>query len=150
MFPVTQCVFFSTYVIKKNFKLIEVYKGVSRMWENAYFSIENSQASRALQRIASFTCMTPHDITMSATSDHQSWAPLSKILDPHLSSASVNPATFTSLVHLSDYLMFTLSGKLWSPQHTYCAILPKSHNKAFLCNQHCVSFPLEVEFEFTT
>ena len=59
------------------------------MWENAYLSIKNPKASRALKRALDPGCklltwlMWLH-FTTSATFSLRTWAPLDQILDPHL------------------------------------------------------------------
>ena len=63
------------------------------MWENAYLSIKNPKASRALKRaldpgrklLASLASLAQLRFAMSATFGLSTWGPpLDQILDPHL------------------------------------------------------------------
>ena len=65
-------------------------KSVSRVWENAYLSIKNPKASRALKQALHPGCTLLTSLlwlhfATSATFGLRSWAPpLDQILDPHL------------------------------------------------------------------
>ena len=60
------------------------------MWENAYLSIKNPKASKALKWALDphhklLTSFTRLYFATSATFGLRTWAPLDQILDPHLS-----------------------------------------------------------------
>ena len=65
-------------------------KRVSRMWENAYLSIKNPKASRALKRALDpgrklLALLAQLRFATSATFGLSTWGPpLDQILDPHL------------------------------------------------------------------
>ena len=59
------------------------------MWENAYLSINNTKASRALKRALDpgrnlLALLMRLRFAMSATFGLRTWPPLDQILDPHL------------------------------------------------------------------
>ena len=61
------------------------------MWENAYLSIKNPKAARALKQALDPGCkllalLTQLRFTMLATFSLRTWAPLNQILDPHLNN----------------------------------------------------------------
>ena len=80
--------FLSTFGVKKDVK--NKRKRVSRMCENAYLSIKNPKASRALKQALDPGCrmlawLVRLRFAMSATFGLRSWGPpLDQILDPHL------------------------------------------------------------------
>ena len=82
----SNALFLSTFGVKIDVK----NKRVSRMCENAYLSIKNPKASRALKRALDpghrmLTLLALLRFAMSATFGLRSWAPpLDQILDPHL------------------------------------------------------------------
>ena len=64
------------------------------MCENAYLSIKNPKASRALKWALDPSCrmlasLVRLHFTTSATFCLRSWAPLDQILDPHLSAYAI-------------------------------------------------------------
>ena len=73
------------------------------MWENAYLSIKNPKASRALKQALNPGCkllasLTQLHFAMSATFGLRTWSPLlDQILDPHLLPGGVSaPKGFCS------------------------------------------------------
>ena len=83
----SNALFLSTFGVKIDVK--NERKRVSRMCENAYLSIKNPKASRALKWALDpsprlLASLTPLCFTTSATFSLRSWAPLDQILDPHL------------------------------------------------------------------
>ena len=84
----SNALFLSTFGVKIDVK--NKRKRVSRMCENAYLSIKNPKASRALKRALDpgrrmLTSLARLCFAMSATFGLRSWGPpLDQILDPHL------------------------------------------------------------------
>ena len=82
-------------------------KRVSRMCENAYLSIKNPKASRALKRALDpgrrlLASLTRLHFAMSATFSLRSWGPpLDQILDPHLYIDTVYIFLIFFLLHRS-------------------------------------------------
>ena len=74
----SNALFLSTFGVKIDVK--NERKRVSRMCENAYLSIKNPKASRALK----LALLAQLHFTMSATFGLRNWTPLDQILDPHL------------------------------------------------------------------
>ena len=83
----SNALFLSTFGVKIDVK--NERKRVSRMCENAYLSIKNPKASRALKQALDpghrlLTSLARLRFATSATFSLRSWAPPDQILDPHL------------------------------------------------------------------
>ena len=83
----SNALFLSTFGVKIDVK--NERKRVSRMCENAYLSIKNPKASRALKRALDpsrrlLTLLSRLCFATSATFGLRNWGPLDQILDPHL------------------------------------------------------------------
>ena len=83
----SNALFLSTFGVKIDVK--NERKRVSRMCENAYLSIKNPKASRALKQALDpghrlLALLTRLHFTTSATFSLRSWGPPDQILDPHL------------------------------------------------------------------
>ena len=119
----SNALFLSTFGVKIDVK--NKRKRVSRMCENAYLSIKNPKASRALKRALDPGCRMLTSLARlcfatSATFGLRSWGPpLDQILDPHLNfqdlmtvSRTAPPATPVSrlchwvLIKSKDFSLF--------------------------------------------
>ena len=107
--------FLSTFGVKIDVK--NERKRVSRMCENAYLSIKNPKASRALKWALDphrrlLTSLAGLRFATSATFGLRSWAPsLDQILDPHLSQyLTLNP---TCVLGLSNVHYTCVLSHIW-------------------------------------
>ena len=106
----SNALFLSTFGVKIDVK--NERKRVSRMCENAYLSIKNPKASKALKRALDPSCRLLASLmqlyfTTSATFGLKSWAPLlDQILDPHLIQQSVIGSSKVIYVYGSSKVIY--------------------------------------------